>query len=116
MADGINLRLGRRDMSIFRTSDEERQRPVVQVAGRRPDAICPGRLRPSATTNGTGWRDVIDVVRTVVVTARSVSAASSVSSRTASSRALPTPRPRWSRAARRLRGRGHAQPHPDRTV
>jgi transposase len=38
------------------------------VAGRHPVAICPCCQTPSAETNGTGWRDVIDVVRTLVVT------------------------------------------------
>ncbi len=68
MADGINLRLRRRDMNVFRTIDEDRRRPVVHVAGKHPVALCPSCERPSATTNGTGWREVIDVVRTVVVT------------------------------------------------
>jgi transposase len=68
VADGINLRLRRRDMNVFRTIDEDRRRPIVHVAGRHPVALCPNCERPSATTNGTGWRDVIDVVRTVVVT------------------------------------------------
>ena len=68
MADGINLRLRRRDMNVFRTIDQDGRRPVVHVAGKHPVALCPGCSRPSVTTNGTGWRDVIDVVRTVVVT------------------------------------------------
>ncbi len=68
MADGINLRLRRRDMNVFRTIDEDGRRPVVHVAGRHPVALCPSCSRPSVTTNGSGWRDVIDVVRTVVVT------------------------------------------------
>jgi transposase len=68
VADGINLRLRRRDMNVFRTIDEDGRRPVVHVAGRHPVALCPSCSRPSVTTNGTGWRDVIDVVRTVVVT------------------------------------------------
>ena len=68
MADGINLRLRRRDMNIFRAIDQDGRRPVVHVAGRHPVALCPSCRRPSVTTNGTGWRDVIDVVRTVVVT------------------------------------------------
>jgi len=55
-------------MNVFRTIDEEGRRPVVHVAGKHPVALCPSCRRPSATTNGTGWRDVIDVVRTVVVT------------------------------------------------
>ncbi len=38
----------------------------MHVAGRHPVALCPSCRRPSATTNGTGWRDVIDVVRTLV--------------------------------------------------
>ncbi len=68
MADGINLRLRRRDMNVFRTIDEEGRRPVVHVAGRHPAALCPSCRRPAFATNGTGWREVIDVVRTVVVT------------------------------------------------
>lgn len=68
MADGISLRLRRRDMNVFRTIDDEARRPVVHVAGKHPVALCPSCRRPSATTNGTGWRDVIDVVRTLVVT------------------------------------------------
>ena len=68
MADGINLRLRRRDMNVFRTIDQDGRRPVVHVAGKHPVALCPSCSRPSVTTNGTGWRDVIDVVRTVVVT------------------------------------------------
>lgn len=67
MSDRIALRLGRRDMNVFRTIDEEGERPVVHVAGRQAAAICPACARPSVTTNGSGWRDVIDVVRTVVV-------------------------------------------------
>ncbi len=68
MADGINLRLRRRDMNVFRTIDQDGRRPVVHVAGKHPVALCPSCSRSSVTTNGTGWRDVIDVVRTVVVT------------------------------------------------
>ena len=68
MADGINLRLRRRDMNVFRTINHDGRRPIIRVAGRHPVALCPSCSRPSATTNGTGWRDVIDVVRTVVVT------------------------------------------------
>lgn len=68
MADGINLRLRRRDMNVFRTIDEEGKRLIVHVAGRHPAALCPSCRRPSVTTNGSGWRDVIDVVRTLVVT------------------------------------------------
>jgi transposase len=55
-------------MNVFRTIDQDGRRPVVHVAGRHPVALCPSRSRPSVTTNGTGWRDVIDVVRTLVVT------------------------------------------------
>jgi hypothetical protein len=55
-------------MNVFRTIDQDGRRPVVHVAGRHPVALCPSCSRPSVTTNGTGWRDVIDVVRTVVVT------------------------------------------------
>ena len=43
-------------------------RPVVHVAGRHAAALCPGCERPSMRTNGHGWRDVVDVVRTLVVT------------------------------------------------
>ncbi|MCA1681718.1 MAG: hypothetical protein LC700_00870, partial [Actinobacteria bacterium] len=68
MADGINLRLGRRDMNTFRTLDRPGQRVVVHVAGRHPVALCPACEHPSVDTNGTGWRDVIDVVRTLVMT------------------------------------------------
>ncbi len=68
MADRISLRLGRRDMNVFRTIDEPGRRPVVHVAGRHEVALCPSCARPSGTTNGTGWRDVIDVVRTIVIT------------------------------------------------
>jgi hypothetical protein len=38
------------------------------VAGRHPVALWPACEHPSVDTNGTGWRDVIDVVRTLVVT------------------------------------------------
>src|SRR5947209_6105515 len=55
-------------MNTFRTIDRPGQRPVVHVAGRHPAALCPSCARPSVTTNGTGWRDVIDVVRTLVIT------------------------------------------------
>jgi len=68
VADRISLRLGRRDMNVFRTIDEPGHRPIVHVAGRHEVALCPSCSRPSGTTNGTGWRDVIDVVRTVVIT------------------------------------------------
>ncbi len=68
MADGINLRLGRRDMSTFRTDDKPGQRVRVHVAGRHAAALCPSCTHPSVDTNGTGWRDVIDVVRTLVIT------------------------------------------------
>ena len=68
MGDRISLRLGRRDMNVFTTIDKVGCRPVVHVAGRHPVALCPACSRPSGTTNGTGWRDVIDVVRTLVVT------------------------------------------------
>lgn len=68
MADGINLRLRRRDMNVFKTIDEEGKRPVIHVAGKFPVALCPDCGRPSARTNGCGWRDVIDVVRTLVIT------------------------------------------------
>lgn len=68
MSDRISLRLGRRDMNVFTTIDKPGAPPVVHVAGRHPVALCPSCCRPSGTTNGTGWRDVIDVVRTLVVT------------------------------------------------
>lgn len=68
MGDRISLRLRRRDMNTFRTIDEEGRRPVVHVAGRHAAAVCPDCRRATVTTNGTGWRDVIDVVRTLVVT------------------------------------------------
>lgn len=68
MADGIKLRLARRDMNVFRTDDREGERVRVHVAGRHPAALCPTCAHPSVDTNGTGWRDVIDVVRTLVVT------------------------------------------------
>ncbi|HVE47895.1 MAG TPA: transposase [Acidimicrobiales bacterium] len=68
MADGIKLSLGRRDMNTFRTDDEVGKRVRVHVAGRHPVALCPSCERPSGDTNGTGWRDVIDVVRTLVIT------------------------------------------------
>ena len=68
MADGINLRLRRRDMNTFRTDDVAGKRLRVHVAGRHPVALCPSCARPSVDTNGTGWRDVIDVVRTLVIT------------------------------------------------
>ena len=64
MSDRICLRLGRRDMNTFRTVERDRKLPVVHVAGRHEFALCPGCAHPSGTTNGTGWRDVIDVVRT----------------------------------------------------
>ncbi|MCA1681719.1 MAG: ISL3 family transposase [Acidimicrobiales bacterium] len=68
MADGIKLRLARRDMNVFRTDDRDGERVRVHVAGRHPAALCPACAHPSVDTNGTGWRDVIDVVRTLVVT------------------------------------------------
>jgi transposase len=40
----------------------------VHVASPHPAALCPSCLLPSFSTNGTGWRDVIDVVRTLVIT------------------------------------------------
>ena len=55
-------------MNVFRTIDEDGRRPIVHVAGRHSVALCPSCSRPSVTTNGSGWREVIDVVRTVVVT------------------------------------------------
>jgi len=68
VADRINLALRRRDMVVFRTIDAEGRRPVVHVAGRHAVALCPSCGRPSVTTIGRGWRDVIDVVRSLVVT------------------------------------------------
>jgi transposase len=68
VSDRINLSLRRADMVTFKTIDEEGRRPVVHVAGRHAVALCPSCDRPAVTTNGTGWRDVIDVVRSVVVT------------------------------------------------
>ncbi len=41
MADGINLRLGRRDMNTFRTHDVAGERVRVHVAGRHAVALCP---------------------------------------------------------------------------
>ena len=67
MADRISLSLGRRDMNTFRTVERPGRPPVVHVAGRHPAALCPTCARPSVTTNGSGWRDVIDVVRTLVI-------------------------------------------------
>lgn len=67
VADRICLRLGRRDMNVFATIDRVGCRPIVHVASRHEVALCPSCAYPSGTTNGTGWRDVIDVVRTLVV-------------------------------------------------
>ena len=67
MSDRISLSLGRRDMNTFRTVERPGKLPVVHVAGRHPVALCPACARPSVRTNGTGWRDVIDVVRTLVI-------------------------------------------------
>src|SRR5713226_6246003 len=55
-------------MNVFCTIDGDGARPVVHVAGRHPVALCPNCERPAVQTNGMGWRDVIDVVRTLVVT------------------------------------------------
>jgi transposase len=68
VADGINLRLRRGDMNVFGTDDRPGERVRVHVAGRHVAALCPACGVPSVDTNGTGWRDVIDVVRTLVVT------------------------------------------------
>ncbi|GAC1603315.1 MAG: hypothetical protein NVS3B21_31840 [Acidimicrobiales bacterium] len=68
MGDRIALSLGRKDMNAFGTIDEEGRRPVVHVAGRHAAAICPDCRHPTVSTNGSGWRDVIDVVRTLVIT------------------------------------------------
>ncbi len=67
MADRICLRLGRRDMNTFRTLERDGELPMVHVAGRHEFALCSSCEHPSGTTNGTGWRNVIDVVRTLVV-------------------------------------------------
>lgn len=67
MEDRISLSLGRADMKVLSTV-ESGVRPVVHVAGRHAAALCPGCERPSMRTNGHGWRDVVDVVRTLVVT------------------------------------------------
>lgn len=67
MSDRICLRLGRGDMNTFRTLERDGELPMVHVAGRHEVALCPSCEHPSGTTNGTGWRDVIDVVRTLVV-------------------------------------------------
>jgi transposase len=67
VSDRICLRLGRRDMNTFRTVERAGKLPVVHVAGRFGFALCPACASPSGTTNGTGWREVLDVVRTVVV-------------------------------------------------
>ncbi len=67
VSDRISLSLGRRDMNTFRTVERLGKPPVVHVAGRHPAALCPACARPSVRTNGTGWRDVIDVVRTLVI-------------------------------------------------
>jgi hypothetical protein len=55
-------------VNVFRTIDEHGRRPVVYAVGRHPVALCPSCSRLSVTTTGSGWRDVINVVRTVVVT------------------------------------------------
>ncbi len=67
MSDRISLSLGRRDMNTFRTVERPGRPPVVHVAGRHAAALCPACARPSVRTNGSGWRDVIDVVRTLVI-------------------------------------------------
>jgi transposase len=61
------LRLRRRDLNTFRTVERDEKPPMVHVAGRHEFALCPACAHPSGTTNGTGWRDVIDVVRTLVI-------------------------------------------------
>src|SRR4051812_29077069 len=55
-------------MNVFTTVEDRGVRPIVHVAGKHPASVCPSCRRPSVTTNGTGWRDVIDVVRTLVIT------------------------------------------------
>ena len=67
MDDRISLSLGRGDMKVV-TTTETGVRAVVHVAGRHPAALCPACERPSMRTNGHGWRDVVDVVLTLVVT------------------------------------------------
>ena len=67
MDDRISLSLGRGDMKVV-TTTETGVRPVVHVTGRHAAALCPSCERPSMRTNGHGWRDVVDVVRTLVVT------------------------------------------------
>jgi hypothetical protein len=54
-------------MNVFRTIDEDRRPPIVHV-GRHLVALCRSFERPSAATNGHDWRDVIDAVRTLVMT------------------------------------------------
>ena len=49
MADGIKLRLGRRDMNVFRTIETD-AKVVVHVAGRHAVALCPACQTPSAET------------------------------------------------------------------
>jgi transposase len=65
--DRISLSFGRRDLKVLATV-ESGVRPVVHVAGRHAAALCPACQRPSMRTNGHGWREVVDVVRSLVVT------------------------------------------------
>lgn len=67
MSDGINLRLGPRDLNTFHHA-KPGQRVRVRVAGRQPAALCPTCAHPSFDTKGTGSRDVSDVVSTLVIT------------------------------------------------
>jgi hypothetical protein len=46
MVDGIKLRLGRRDMNVFRTVETDVQ-VTVHVAGRHAVALCPACQTPS---------------------------------------------------------------------
>jgi hypothetical protein len=55
-------------MNVFRTDDRPGVRLRVHVAIKHPVALCPAGEHPSVDTNGTGWRDVVDVVRTLAIT------------------------------------------------
>ena len=67
MADGINLSLRRGDMRVTQTEDRPDQRVRVHVVGRHDVALCPNCGTPSGETNGSGRREVIDVLRSLVV-------------------------------------------------
>jgi hypothetical protein len=58
VSDRISLSLGRRDMDRFPTVQRPGRLPVVHVVGRHATALCP---RPSVRTNGSGWREIINV-------------------------------------------------------